>query len=333
MKEKYLLSIIVPLYNCEKHISQCLKSVIEQNFQNWEIVIVDDGSTDKGPAICQQFVNHNPRIKIIHQENQGLGPTRNVGINESSGEYLIFLDSDDFLNHDSLENLAAVIKDNNAPDMIFCRASSFYEKNNTKKDFFGKYAPDRIFEKSPIEILLYLFEPPIESFWSAWNHVYKRKIVIDNNLRFPNHLGEDLDWTPKVILKSESFAFLQKPYYNYRVSENSTSSNSFNHEFYVYKVALKWLQAINSLKITDQQKQLLKTNFAGVYYSNLWQMWNKTREQRKKIVELLLKNKFVWTVGKSRKCKILGLSCRVLGPLATAFLLNIRQRLKKKLSI
>ncbi len=329
MGKKCLISIIVPLYNCEKDISQCLESVIEQSFQDWEIIIINDGSTDDGPAICQQYVDQNPKIKIIHQKNQGLGPTRNVGIDESSGEYLIFLDSDDFLNHDSLENLAATIKDNNNPDMILCRASSFYEKDGTKKDFFGEYDPDMIFGESSIEILLYLFKPPIESFWSAWNHVCKRRIAIDNNIRFPGHLGEDLDWTPKIILKSTNFALLQTPYYNYRVTESSTSSNSFNHEFYIYTVALNWIKCVDDLNISSQQKQQLKTNFANVYYSNLCQMWSKTKNERKKIIELLLENKFVWTVGDSKKCKFLGFLCRILGPSSTAFLLNIHQRMKK----
>lgn len=332
MKKKCLISVIVPLYNCEKYISQCIESVIEQTFQNWEIIIINDGSTDTGPAICLQYVNQDSRIKIVHQENQGLGPTRNVGIDESSGEYLIFLDSDDFLNQDSLENLNTTIKNNNNPDMILCRASSFYEKNNNKKDFFGEYLPDMIIGKSSLEILLYLFEPPVESFWSAWNHVYKKKIIIDNNLKFPPHLGEDLDWTPRVILQSTNFAFLQTPYYNYRVSKNSTSSNSFNHEYHIYVVVFKWLKSIDDLNISNQQKQLLKTKFANVYYSNLWQMWNKTKDQKKQIIKLLQENQFVWTVGDSKKCKLLGLSCRLLGPLLVAFFLNIRQRLRKIVS-
>ena len=115
---KPLISIIVPVYNVEKYINDCVDSVINQSYQNWEMILVDDGSPDRCPEYCDKYATLDSRIKVIHQENKGLSEARNVGMRMATGEYLYFLDSDDFLVENSLSTLVETGDKFNWPEYI-----------------------------------------------------------------------------------------------------------------------------------------------------------------------------------------------------------------------
>ena len=120
MNENPLISVIIPVYNIEPYIERCIRSVIAQTYKNLEIIVVDDGSTDNGGRICDKIAAEDSRIKVIHQPNNGLSAARNTGIKESHGEYIGFVDGDDFIDSDMYEYLYALISDNHA-DISFCR--------------------------------------------------------------------------------------------------------------------------------------------------------------------------------------------------------------------
>ena len=114
-----LISIIIPVYNVEKYLSECLDSVIAQTYQNWEAICVNDGSPDNCGAILDQYASTDPRIKVIHQENRGVSDTRNVGLKQAIGEYITFLDSDDMLYPQFLEYMLNTIQKDNS-DIVCC---------------------------------------------------------------------------------------------------------------------------------------------------------------------------------------------------------------------
>ena len=123
-----LISVIVPIYNVEKYLERCLDSIIKQTYKNLDIILVDDGSIDNSTKICDEYVKKDSRIKVIHKENGGLSDARNVGIDNSDGKYICFIDSDDYIELDMIENLYDGIVKNNA-NICCCGKLLEYEKN------------------------------------------------------------------------------------------------------------------------------------------------------------------------------------------------------------
>ena len=125
------ISVVIPVYNVEKYLEQCLDSVIAQSFEDIEVICVNDGSTDSSLEILKRYADNDSRIKIISQKNKGAGAARNVGIENAAGEYVYFMDSDDYLNSDAFERLNGFLDDE--PDFVMFKISNFYE-DGTKAD-------------------------------------------------------------------------------------------------------------------------------------------------------------------------------------------------------
>ena len=128
MNNEYLISIIVPVYNVEPFISECINSILIQSYKNFELILVNDGSTDNSPTICEQYASKDKRIKVIHKANGGLSDARNWGLKFSSGEYVVFLDSDDYWNDcDALFSLYSLLNKYSEVDVVFFRRFKFEE--------------------------------------------------------------------------------------------------------------------------------------------------------------------------------------------------------------
>ena len=126
MNNEYLISIIVPVYNVEPFISECINSILIQSYKNFELILVNDGSTDNSPTICEQYASKDKRIKVIHKANGGLSDARNWGLKFSSGEYVVFLDSDDYWNDcDALFSLYSLLNKYSEVDVVFFRRFTF----------------------------------------------------------------------------------------------------------------------------------------------------------------------------------------------------------------
>ena len=209
--ENPLFSIIVPIYNVERYLEQCIESVLVQDYQNYELILVDDGSPDNSIDICTKYAKQYSNIVFIHKINGGLSDARNVGIQIARGEYLMFLDSDDYWEGTSiLSDLAQISKENQ--DLIIYDLTFRYK--DSKKEYYpiskegltGDYIADFYTLTSRN-----IFRP------SACNKVVKRKIIIDNQLLFPkgkNH--EDLDWSFNLAPYISSYALYNSYFYIYR---------------------------------------------------------------------------------------------------------------------
>lgn len=174
------ISIIVPVYNVEQYISDCLESIVSQNTNEIEALLIDDGSTDNSLAICREYAAKFENIKVFHQENKGLGYTRNRGVDLARGEYLAFLDSDDYVPSDIYHKLYLVAKKTNA-DIILGKAMRF---DSTSRKLYTPYATDRVFEKEELFVVSPSTIPYVIHNGIVANKLYKRKFVQDNNLRF-----------------------------------------------------------------------------------------------------------------------------------------------------
>lgn len=186
------LSIIVPVYNVEKYLEECIESLIKQSYENLEIILVNDGSTDSSGQICDKFSLRDKRIKVIHQKNQGLPFARNAGLEIAEGEYIGFIDSDDLVDTDMYRKLIRALEENQA-DMAVC---NFY--------VFNKKGVRAVSTKYNDEVVLYSNAKEVQFYNcaldSSWNKVYRHKIIREFSLRF-----ED-----KKIVAQEDFWFLMR---------------------------------------------------------------------------------------------------------------------------
>ena len=178
-------SIIVPIYNSEKYLEYCLNSIINQTYTNIEIILVNDGSSDNSPEICDNYANKDCRISVIHKANEGDCEARNVGIRNASGDYIVFVDSDDKINEKSCEIIADYIKTNSSTEVIHLHRHYIINgKLKEADDYYTKYVNKYI---SGHEYLLYFLKRGYYSY-APWRRVYKRSFLNDNNLFFDKRL-------------------------------------------------------------------------------------------------------------------------------------------------
>ncbi len=203
-----LVSVIVPVYNVEDFLRQCLESIVQQSFRDFEIIIVDDGSTDSSRSIAEEYEKKYSNIRIISQENGGLGAARNTGILESKGEYLLLVDSDDIIDKDTLQVLVDTVNTTGADLVVFDLLIADINDRpiNISKGCMHKN-PGSTLSKCP-ELLL--------DWPSACNKFYHRKLFMDTEIRFPGRVWyEDFRTTPKILTLASHIEYVNKPFYHY----------------------------------------------------------------------------------------------------------------------
>lgn len=192
------ISIIVPVYNAERYLRQCLDSIIAQTFTDWECILVDDGSKDKSGSICDEYAQKDNRFRVIHKENGGVSSTRNLGLSEAKGNYICFLDSDDRMKLELLKTCIEKIGDSDV--LIFGFERFGYRTDRmTLKDL-------KVSGKEDCKSFLYELKENGETsefFCFPWNKLYKRDLLIDYNIQFPSDIS---------LREDEIFAYRYLPY-------------------------------------------------------------------------------------------------------------------------
>ncbi len=211
-------SIIVPVYQVENYIRTCLESMEKQTYQDFEVILVDDGSKDSSSNICEEFVKKDKRFRLFHKENGGLSDARNYGVKKAKGEYLLFVDSDDSIEDGLLEVLDHTITKNNAPELIRFQVY-LHEANGVKKCkgvTFSNLNGEEAFQKL---IESYYLEP-------ACCYAYQRKFWLREKFEYAKgRYHEDFGLTPYVILKAQSVSSIAYYGYHYMIRENSITTS------------------------------------------------------------------------------------------------------------
>ncbi len=222
------ISVLVPVYNVEDNLDRCMQSILNQTFKDFEVIMVDDGSTDSSPQICDRYAEQYDFIKVIHKENEGLGPTRDRGVREASGEYVYHCDSDDWLKEDLLEKAYAAIKKADADVCIF-GYDIFNEANGELKPFGSVRLPDGVFTAH--EEITKLFADNYSNDFvvlSAWNRLYKRSFIIDNELWFPAlRRSQDVAYSVLLFDKITKLVTLSDAYYCYVIQPGTYKGRSY----------------------------------------------------------------------------------------------------------
>lgn len=214
-----LISVIVPIYNVETYLLQCVQSIIEQTYKNLEIILVDDGSPDNCPEFCDELQKKDSRIRVIHKKNGGLSSARNAGLEIANGAYISFIDSDDFIDHQMYQSMLECLIENNA-DIVSC-GRNIYAGNKIDRVLYSdraSYSPEEAFT----EILVggNLNE-------AVWDKLYKSSLFA--GIEFPNgEINEDIVIYPKILSRSNKIVNIGESYYFYRSNPQGISKSRYS---------------------------------------------------------------------------------------------------------
>ena len=225
-----MISIIIPVYKAEMFFDDCVSSILAQSYGDFELILVDDGSPDQCPELCEKWAATDSRIKVIHKQNGGVSSARNSGLDIASGEYVCFVDSDDTLPVDGLHSLVSSIEQNKV-DVVF-------------GTFQFQYGNKLLPHASRLSKGTYLFKNVLKDFiddgtlsgfllGSACAALYKKKVIMENHLRFVEGLknNEDGLFNFELALLADSFAIVDTPVYNYRQNNAPSKPNRMNENF------------------------------------------------------------------------------------------------------
>ena len=249
MIEKDKISIIVPVYNVEKFLIQCVESITNQTYKNIEIILVDDGSTDNSGKICDELATKDERIKVIHKENAGVSCARNVGMDAATGEYLMFPDSDDFLFENSCEVLVNKIKSEKA-DFVIGNYS------NCNED--GTLWEKPVFNKEKYKEFRLSIKDCRDSFFvmnsAAWNKIFNHEFILKIGARFAEGytIAEDAMFTTYCFIKSKKVFYLPDIIYAYRRRAATTSASVNCTSGYFYAINKSYLRIYENFRDNDE---------------------------------------------------------------------------------
>ena len=215
--DKEKVSIIVPIYNVEKYLADCVESVLTQSFSDYELILVDDGSPDNCPRICDDYAARDNRVRVIHKENGGLSAARNTGIQSAKGEYIVFLDGDDCLYENVLESVNSCIEKYDAPETIL--GNVYYWDGNNERLIVDnrKYVDQQ--ETRSLSELNELYAADLAMLpWSACQSIYKRDFLIQNDLAFTEKLvgAEDVEFYLRAMKCVTIYRLTDIPFIKYR---------------------------------------------------------------------------------------------------------------------
>lgn len=256
--ETIFFSIIVPVYNVEHYLDQCLESILTQNYSNFEVLLINDGSKDSSLEICKKYKQIHDKIILIDKENGGVSDARNTGLKTANGEYIFFCDSDDYwVGSDTLLNINNLIKESKA-DLIIHEESRFFSKRDIVYKHNQKFLKNKKgnFTDEIINLVYYDLYAP-----SPCDKIIKRSILIENELFFPtDKRSEDIEWTGKLMYHIETFSIYSKSFYFYRQARKGSFTTNIDEK----NVIDIYTMVKNGLK--NQQTNSEKMNLAVENY-------------------------------------------------------------------
>lgn len=291
-----LFSIVIPIYNIENYIQECIDSVLCQSFSDYEIILINDGSTDNSGKTCDEYARKYECIHVIHQENQGQSKARNQGIRMSKGDYIIFIDGDDYLYcKDNFRNLAHYIqKKSDSPDIIAYHGVSAFPDGNKmiyNKSYMNDFRADDAVEGYTGEKFLkdHLKRNSMFS-WFPWFYAYDRKLFASQELRFPEgRKYEDLYLIWRILLKAKRIVVMPDIVYAYRRNRKNSTSKAAS-----YQNLSDFLWAIEeTIRDVEQRlpdgelKSLLLNDFGQQYHSLCTSATFLPKEEKKEMMEEL----------------------------------------------
>lgn len=301
-------SVIVPVYNVENYVLDCLNSIDSQSFDDYEIIVIDDGSTDESGRICDEYAKNNDKVRVYHKENSGLSSTRNYGISVSRGEYLVFVDSDDFIEKDSLKRINEVI--NEETDVVLTRLIQKYPEEEIVMD----NDIDEYVSMSDDDQFEWLFKKSFNT-WPAPKNIIKSEFIKRNKLKFlEGALHEDMDWTSRLFILSPHTAICSFPWYWHRLNRQGSITTSVKEKSVIDVINM-------TRKFYDEFKETGNNRFIIIFnrmMSSVYGIINKYEKNSVKnndrIAECIGNNIELFSVAPSAKYRLFSLAIKIIGP-------------------
>lgn len=278
------LTITVAVYNAEKYLEKCIDSILSQTYTDYECILVNDGSTDQSGAICERYALKDNRIRVVHQENAGLAATRNKGLELAKGEFIYFMDNDDYLEKDAMACCVEKLVNDNSQMVIF-DVFQYQVATNTVEIIKNPFDENRVYNiKEEKDILVKILN-------ATWNKMYRVNLFTNNAITFPEeYFYEDFGTTYRLLAVCQRISFINKPLYHYLVDRPGNITTQFNRRVYdvldlikinndfykekgIYEIfyeELKYLGIINVLECLKKvrngsDKEMIKAYVAHAY--------------------------------------------------------------------
>lgn len=281
------ISVVVPVYNVEDTLERCVESILAQSFKDYEIILVDDGSTDNSGAICDKYVDEYSFISVIHKANEGLGPTRNVGVTNAKGKYIYHCDSDDWISPTLLEDCYNVAEKNNANIVVFGYTIYTEDKDGIKP-----------YQTIKVNNNFYLTEAESKDFFvkqftnsfvvqSACNRLLKREFLLENNIWFkPFRRCQDVVFSLDLFGKASKVVCLEECYYNYIIVPGVYKGRSYDEMLSIYLDVFEHIRY--NLKEWTVWNEHTKKEITSLYMAHIanyvsYYIINKSEHKRKDI--------------------------------------------------
>lgn len=240
-----LVSIIIPIYNAEKYLKKCIQSILEQTYSNIEVILVNDGSTDKSRDICDEYARQESRIHVIHQDNSGVSAARKNGLKKSMGNYIAFIDSDDWVEDTFVEKMYNVALEKNA-DMVACgyfeEYMDYVKIEGNRNGNIKVYSKTEALEELHTRNSIYPF---------LCNKIFKRKTLNELEDSVPVIIGEDYTIVVKAISRMQKIAVIEAPLYHYMQRKGSACNRGFDER--LFKVVSNYKDVYNFFKTENMQ--------------------------------------------------------------------------------
>lgn len=314
-------SIIIPVYNVEQYLNTCVQSVLAQTFTDFELILVDDGSKDTSGALCDELAQSNARIRVIHQENQGLSGARNTGINAATGDYLLFLDSDDWwASSDCLQKIADRLSVTNVDVLSF----------NYRKSTDGQISASYFDPGVDIPVSQHTLSAQTErGLWiaCAWNKVVRRALFLKTDLLFRQGItSEDIDWVTRLAISASSFDFLNLCVVNYRQRSGSITHSVSLKAVHCHKNNI--LEAVRLVLAAPPEKGNALRSFIAYQYATLLFNYASLSKTDRQTLSAEIRQLLPWLqYSNNAKVRLIRMAKRFAGFRGAIALLSIKQRL------
>lgn len=347
-------SVIIPCYKVERYLPQCIESISNQTLKDIEIILVDDGSPDNSGAICDDYAQKDNRIKVIHKPNGGVSAARNDGLKTATGEYVIFCDSDDWMDERALESLYLAGKNNQA-DVVIGDVSQVYGERVVPVHFYDKdfVTSDKVYINELIKTNFckkYCPNPyngkPAFGYGGPWNKAVRRDFLIANNISFDvrvKGIFDDIIYTAYILANAKTIVYIQKNVYNYRILSNSIT-HSYKANLLEINDAIfnSWSEFMVKYGSEGQFNEAYASNVIrrlkstlGLYYFNAKNPMS-IREQFKDIKRLIALEPYATAISRVNRKKLLHkydelvwCSAKVNSPLGMYFSYQLFRLIKK----
>lgn len=323
------VSIVIPIYKVEKYLRACIDSILEQDILNCEIILVDDGSPDNCPAICDEYAARDDRIKVVHKQNGGLSSARNAGIRESSGDYLIFMDSDDFWNDKvSVADMFTIVENNKQVEMFLFSSLDYIEGKGyfKRKEHFNL----KDFQTDTVEDYCKSLQHNGNFEVSACTKIFRTDYIKNNELYFKEGIvSEDCEWMLRVLRHLTTVKVIDFPLYICRQREGSITKTIGKKNIYdLLGIVEDNLQIFSSS--SSQLKEYILDYCSYLWFCALGLLYNVSKQDKKELKAVFKKTSAVCRYSSQKKSKTANLVYKLFGLNIASNILGIYIKKKNK---